>query len=122
MLNGAIKMTENKNLNKLLEFKTLGAKNHPADILAVPRWELMTLLFYAFRYALGRKTYAASDVANFLCKYKKDLDLSHYIQSSICREIKDALMTNTAGMECDKDAWNKVLVSFEQNKDTHENK
>jgi len=71
------------------------------------------IIFYAFRYALGRMTYSVNDVAtciienwNLLTKNTKDL---------IIKEIKQAITENRAGMECDINRWKDVLKLGEQN-------
>ncbi len=66
---------------------------------------------YAFRYALGRKTYAVPTMASFLLKNKDNL--SAQSKEVIVRDIKVAFKTNNYGMECDKIEWQKVLDKFE---------
>lgn len=72
--------------------------------------DMDTMLFYAFRYALGRSTYAVNDVATLLIKHKHAL--SHQTKVKIEEEILSALNTDNAGMEIDKKDWLEVLGAF----------
>ena len=72
--------------------------------------DLDTMLFYAFRYVLGRCTYAVSNVADLLIKHKHAM--SHQTKVKIGEEILSALNTNSAGMEIDKRDWLEVLGAF----------
>lgn len=65
------------------------------------------ILFYAFRYALGRMTYAVSTVAESIIKNWDELDVNR--QSLIHKEIQEAFDNNNYGMEMDKNTWQKVL-------------
>lgn len=65
------------------------------------------ILLCAFRYALGRKTYAVSEVA-------KELKLNWPNLSNIFKrqaryEIEQALHNDDAGMEMDKKEWKSIL-------------
>lgn len=71
--------------------------------------ELNELLFCAFRYALGRKTYITSTVCELIIKYK--FEISHNELKLMIREIEHALHSDNAGQQCDIDSWKKV--SFE---------
>ena len=65
------------------------------------------ILFCAFRYALGRKTYVVIEVVDymienwgFIAPYKKEM---------IQREIKEAITNGSAGMDCDIKSWKRIL-------------
>ena len=47
------------------------------------------ITFYAFRYALGRQTYAVHDVVNYLLKHWDELD--KFSQKTILKEIAQHL-------------------------------
>lgn len=64
------------------------------------------ILLCAFRYALGRKTYVVSGIADQLIRNWDDLG---YLQDQICKEIDEAIAANTAGMEMDVKVWQRVL-------------
>lgn len=66
------------------------------------------IMFYAFRYALGRTTYAVSDVSQYLIDHWDEIDAKH--QRLIHTEISEALTNGTAGHECDKKCWHAVLA------------
>lgn len=66
-----------------------------------------TILFYAFRYALGRTTYAASDMADMIIKYKDVLSENN--KYLIKKEINRAIESLKGGMRCDAESWYKVL-------------
>jgi hypothetical protein len=65
-------------------------------------------LIFAFRYALGRQTYAVDVVskaviANWNAMLLPDRKLIH-------SEIRHAIETDSAGSSYDIDMWNKVLA------------
>lgn len=66
---------------------------------------LMVLM--AFRYALGRRTYAPSTVVAELIKNWKRLP-GHF-RSKIQDEILEAKRNGTIGDDIDKREWNKIL-------------
>ena len=63
------------------------------------------ILFFAFRYALGRKTMASMIVADELVN-KWD-ELTESTQKLIKREI---LQHHDLGMDCSKQQWDRVLA------------
>lgn len=65
------------------------------------------ILFMAFRYALGRRTYAVGEVVDSL-KHNWE-HLSQNIKDLVKREIVSAIQYNNAGMEMDIKKWNEVL-------------
>lgn len=64
------------------------------------------ILFYAFRYALGRMTYAVSDVANEIIRNAKEIPRAD--RCNMINEITEALDSDGAGMELDRQNWEKV--------------
>ena len=67
----------------------------------------LDILFYAFRYSLGRQTYAVDTVV-------KDLlinwhEINPNTQGLIQKEIKEAIYNKQAGMSCDVEQWKKIL-------------
>jgi hypothetical protein len=74
--------------------------------------EFGDLIICAFRYALGRKTYITSTIAELILKYKHLLDDNHC--EVIIRGIWRAFETNNYGMEMDKEIWQKVLNKLEE--------
>ena len=75
------------------------------------------IMFYAFRYALGRKTYAVSTVSTAL------IDNWHLISNKtkeiIIDEINKAIEKGDAGMEMDVKQWKAVLLLEEATKDSN---
>ena len=65
------------------------------------------ILFYAFRYALGRKTYSVSDVSDTIIANWEEL--SEIIKRLIQKEIQEAIDEDCAGMECDIQSWSRIL-------------
>ena len=65
------------------------------------------MIMWAFRYALGRRTYAVTDVVDHLKKYWNKLE--PFTQHQIQEEITTAIKTECAGGECDVESWNEVL-------------
>jgi len=64
------------------------------------------ILFYAFRYALGRMTYAVGEVANEIIR--RAPDLSPGVRGAMIRDIDEAYSENRLGMEFDKSKWLEV--------------
>lgn len=65
------------------------------------------ILFYAFRYALGRRTYAVGLVAAELIKHCQLLPKQTRVM--ICNEIEDAQKRDGLGDRCDIEQWERVL-------------
>ena len=72
--------------------------------------DLNTIAFYAFRYALGRMTYAVDDVVTILISLKDELNAR--TKHKICDEIKQAIKMNDVGHKCDEQSWNRLLKEF----------
>ena len=64
-------------------------------------------LCYAFRYALGRRTYVVNDVYRALEKYWDVLPA--HTKENIQKEIREAINYNNAGDDCDKKQWETIL-------------
>lgn len=65
------------------------------------------VLVCAFRYALGRKTYTPTIIADTLIAnwgHISDGDKALYK-----REIEDAIDRQKAGMDCDVETWKRIL-------------
>ncbi len=66
------------------------------------------ILFYAFRYALGRQTYAVSSVVE--CIVNNWPVLRENTKEKIHREVREAISESLAGdSKIDVPIWNKVL-------------
>ena len=65
------------------------------------------IVFYAFRYALGRKTVAVGSVVDYLLENWDSL--SPAIRGLIQAEIETAIDKGEAGMEMDIKEWSKLL-------------
>lgn len=70
------------------------------------------ILFWAFRYALGRMTYAVGDVANEIIRHASEI--SPQTRGLMTKEIREALGSNRAGMSMDVTEWNKVLARLNE--------
>lgn len=66
------------------------------------------ILFFAFRYALGRRTGAVGFVVEELKKHWPKLKPE--IQRQIQKEITDAIDRRDAGDQCDEERWQEVLA------------
>jgi hypothetical protein len=65
-------------------------------------------MFWAFRYALGRHTYAVADVSRYLIAHKDEL--GQRTRANIRREIKDHYDEyGNGGWQCDQDEWDAVV-------------
>ncbi len=78
------------------------------DVLTEP--DIETMLFYAFRYALGRQTYAVKDVVDLLLKCEDFL--SSLTMAIIVREIMFAIDSGQAGMLMDREQWLRVVEEY----------
>ena len=65
------------------------------------------IIMWAFRYALGRRTYAVSDVVEVLINIWDKLKV--FTQKKIQLEIREAINQKRAGMDCDIKQWKKIL-------------
>lgn len=66
-----------------------------------------SIYFYAFRYALGRRTYAVSEV---VAELKNNWErFSESMQVQIQQEILNAQHANQLGDKCDRDSWQEIL-------------
>jgi hypothetical protein len=70
--------------------------------------DLADMLVYAFRYALGRRTYSTSTMSEHLRTYWGSLPLPW--QQLVQREIMEAIESNCAGDACDIASWRAVLA------------
>lgn len=67
------------------------------------------ILFYAFRYVLGRSTYAVHDVIDEINKNINILSIN--ILTLIKKEILEA---PTLGMDIDREAWMNLYKKLDQ--------
>lgn len=72
------------------------------------------ILFYAFRYALGRMTYAVSTVGEEIIHQKGLGNLSPKCCNLMMEEIAQAKKEKRLGMKCDADVWEKVYKTLKQ--------
>ncbi len=71
------------------------------------RAHLSPIAFYAFRYALGRKTYAVFEVVDFIVGSWNMIEEKE--RQAMQREIGDAIRYNQAGFDTDIDQWERIL-------------
>jgi len=76
------------------------------SVVKEPRFDAQ-IVFCAFRYALGRKTYIVSTVVNYLIQNWKWM--TPKFQGLIHKEINKAVEEKWIGMEMDKTQWLRVL-------------
>jgi len=65
------------------------------------------ILFYAFRYALGRMSYVTQEVSDEIIKQWDNIPLG--VQKIIQQEVRQAIDNGEAGMKCDVDSWKRIL-------------
>lgn len=85
-----------------------------SDVFCVPG----DILFYAFRYALGRRSYAVSEVASEVRAHAATLKPK--IRNLMISEIKVADAADTIGMEMDRKEWMRTLKVLEGGKPEEE--
>jgi hypothetical protein len=61
------------------------------------------ILFYAFRYGLGRRSYAVSAIAGALIKAESKL--AWITKEQMADEIREAHAKDNLGGDCDKELW-----------------
>lgn len=69
------------------------------------------ILFYAFRYTLGRMTYAVSTVADEIIR--NAASIGRNTRFIMIEEINKALRDDDAGMECDRRSWERVMKALQ---------
>jgi len=69
--------------------------------------EGMIILLYAFRYALGRRTYSSMIMSEKLIAEWDNIEPG--FQKQICDDIRHAIKHGIAGDQCDIREWEKVL-------------
>lgn len=69
--------------------------------------EINDLIVYAFRYCLGRRTYAVSTFVEIALKHWPAIQgrNRHLMQ----KEIREALASDSAGMDMDRQQWQRLL-------------
>jgi len=65
------------------------------------------IIFFAFRYALGRRTGVVGTVVDHLKEHWSEL--ADHTQVQIKREIKIAIREKRAGMSCDVKNWKEII-------------
>ena len=65
------------------------------------------IIFYAFRYALGRMTYVVQEVSDYLVNNWEEIEPD--TRSQIQQDIKEAMVQGKAGWDIDQKIWQKVL-------------
>ena len=72
-------------------------------------WE--NVIVYAFRYALGRKTYASLEMSGLILS--EWANFSKFTKSKIVHEIEEYRLANgLAGMEVDDREWQKIIDRY----------
>jgi hypothetical protein len=79
--------------------------------------DLGFVVLCAMRYAIGRRTYACSIVANFIKARWRDLDVTH--RSLLLRDLNEEIERKKRGVgclgsECDEKVWRELYSWMEQ--------
>ena len=73
----------------------------------IPEKDERDVLIYAFRYSIGRMSFAPHTIVEIL---KKNWDmLSHADKLLFQREIREEAARDNLGMDCDKNEWLSIL-------------
>lgn len=70
------------------------------------------VLFWAFRYTLGRMTYSVQDVTTAITM--NIANLTDKTARQMLKELHEAWGNNALGMEMDKEEWLKVINLLEK--------
>jgi hypothetical protein len=81
--------------------------NKETGTIAMPIAHAADLLIYAFRYALGRRTYSTSTMSEHLRTYWDCLPRAW--QELVQREVREAIASGCAGDQCDIQSWETLL-------------
>ncbi|SDY97966.1 hypothetical protein [Hymenobacter psychrophilus] len=73
----------------------------------LPTSELNDLMVCAFRYALGRRTYATSTVSELVEQHWAGLPVGW--RELVHREVREAVAAGCAGDACDVASWKRLL-------------
>lgn len=65
------------------------------------------MIMWAFRYALGRRTYAVGDVVGQLKEHWNRL--KPFTRNKIQEEIREAIRDRCIGDKCDSESWQEIL-------------
>lgn len=101
---GASELLSIINYTKLLKVSSVQINE---VVPVIPNLEQREILLYAFRYALGRQTYAPHTIIEVLKTSWGSLSESD--RSFYKKEIKEALGEHRAGSEFDSRAWEAIL-------------
>ncbi len=75
--------------------------------MLIPEHEQRDVLIYAFRYTIGRATYAVHTMVEVITYAWDDMDA--HSKKLIKREIKEAIDSKRAGHLCDIEMWETIL-------------
>jgi hypothetical protein len=70
--------------------------------------ENSAIIFYAFRYALGRKTYVVAEVVNHIVKNWTQIHPCE--REAMKNEVAFSISQHTAGMPMDVEQWERILA------------
>ena len=73
------------------------------------------IIFYAFRYCLGRQTYAVSDFVHEVIYLAEKLHIR--TKTIMIKEINEALETDRAGADIDKAQWIRLKAILEKSEE-----
>ena len=95
----------------------LGALPHELLVATVPiDYMFCEMMTWASRYAIGRRTYAASDTARYLLKLVDKLDM----QTLRCLR-QDIETATSLGDDCDEREWLKLLDAVKEELERRDN-
>lgn len=72
------------------------------------------IMFWAFRYALPRHTYAVNEVATYIARHVDDLDPK--ARALMVKEIDEQLAADCNLWQCDRDDWARLREALTKHK------
>lgn len=72
------------------------------------------MLFYAFRYCLGRMTYSVSTTVDEILRVWDDIPAGD--RQRMRNEAKRALDAGQGGMQMDRDQWQRIIDRYDGQK------
>jgi hypothetical protein len=88
-------------------YEKVGKRYAPVGVQLIQTTEQRVAIIYAFRFALGRRTFASLTMQEIITQAWSRLDDG--TKTLIKREIIEAEKDGMLGDECDKKGWLKLL-------------
>lgn len=96
-------MADQCNIQTIERVQTMG-------YVVVSPYEIDCLVGWAFRYGLGRRSYAVGMIADAVIRHRRHLEPQ--TRDRLIAEIDEAIARGEAGMDCDVRNWQRVRAAL----------